>query len=216
MRSVQDLTNVEEPAIELLRQWASETEVPCKFLAPSANREKVLLDLQVTTHSTLGAVAYETGGVLIDDGWLRLLGSGHPDLRRTLSDWNLKRADGYMLIGDDVVGGFFAINGGAFGSKVGSVYYWAPDNLDWECLEVGYTDFVCAFMSTRIAEFYESLRWSNWRADIRDLSSDRCFSFYPFLWTRGGSPESSRRAQVPIAEAFDLKVDIVRQLSSSG
>lgn len=100
-----------------------------RFLAKfshRANREKVLLDLQVTTHSTLGPVAYETGGVLIDDGWLRLLGSGHSDLQRTLSDWNANRSDGYLLIGDDVVGGFFAINGGALGSNVGFVYYWPP------------------------------------------------------------------------------------------
>lgn len=69
--------------------------------------------------------------MLVDDGWLRWLGSGHPKLTRALNDWNSPRTDGaFYLVGDDAAGGFFAINGGAFGDNVGSVYYWAPDNLD--------------------------------------------------------------------------------------
>lgn len=199
MRRIEDLIDVEEPAIELLRQWVSQAEVPCEMLSPSADRKEVLLALQVTTHSTLGALAYETGGILVDDGWLRLLGSGHSRLPRTLPDWNRGRADGYLLVGDDA-----------------AVYYWAPDCLDWECLQLGFTDFVHEFLTNRIAAFYEGLRWTNWRTDTSSLSGDRCFSFYPFLWTKEGSVEESRRAPVPVSEAFDLKVDIVRQLTTGG
>lgn len=72
MRSVEDLVDLEAPAIELLRQWAHGAAVHCEILSPGDCRDEVLLDLQVTTHSTLGALAYDTGGVLIDDGWLRL------------------------------------------------------------------------------------------------------------------------------------------------
>jgi uncharacterized protein DUF2625 len=217
MKRIEELIDVEEPAIELLKQWVSESEVHCEILSPSAQREEVLLALQVTTHSPLGALAYETGGVLVDDGWLRLLGSGHPRLARTLPDWNAKRAEGYLLVGDDAAGGFFAINGGALGPETSSVFYWAPDRLDWECLEMGFTDFVHAFITSQVAaSFYEGLRWSTWRADTKDLSGDRCFSFYPFLWTKEGSVEESRRATVPMSEAFGLKVDIVRQLSDVG
>jgi hypothetical protein len=216
MQQIEDLIGVEEPAIELLKHWVRESEVPCEILPPSAEREEVLLALQVTTHSTLGALAYETGGLLVDDGWLRLLGSGHSRLARTLSDWNAKHAEGYFLVGDDAAGGFFAINGGALGPETKSVYYWAPDNLDWECLELGFTDFVQAFLTSQIAAFYKGLRWPSWRADTKNLFGDRCFSFYPFLWTKEGSLEQSQRATVPVSEAFDLKVDIVRQLSAGG
>ena len=215
MRTLEELIDINEPAIQLLRQWVDESEVPCEILEPGAERGEVLLDLQVTTRSTLGAIAYETGGVLIDDGWVRLLGSGHTRLSRNLSTWNSQRANGFLLIGDDVVGGFFAINGGALGDDVGSVYYWAPDSLDWECLELGHTDFVNAFMSDRISMFYEGLRWPTWRSDIRELSNDQCYSYYPFLWTKEGSIEDSNRAIIPAGEAFDVKLDIVRQLRSA-
>ena len=216
MLGIEDLIDVDEPAIDLLNQWVRESELTCEILPPSAQREEVLLNLQVTTHSTLGALAYNTGGVLIDDGWLRLLGSGHARIGRNLSEWNATRGEGYLLVGDDAVGGFFAINGGGLGPNVKLVYYWPPDSLDWECLDLGFTDFVHAFMTSRIGKFYEGLRWPSWRSDTKSLSGDRCFSFYPFLWTNEGSPEASQRANVSVIEAFDLKVDIVKQLSTGG
>jgi hypothetical protein len=213
MRKVEELIDKQAPAIELLQQSVREAEVSCELLAPGAERETVLLAMHVTTPSTLGALAYDTGGLLIDDGWLRLLGSGHPRLTRTLSAWNAGRAQGYYLVGDDAAGGFFAINGGALGPELRSVYYWAPDSLEWECLDLGFTDFVSAFLTNRVAAFYEGLRWSTWRDDIKNLSGDRCFAFYPFLWAKEGSPEDSYRKTVPVSEAFDMKVDIARQLS---
>ncbi len=34
----------------------------------------------------------------------------------------------YLLVADDVSGGFFAINGGAFDGKAGNIFYYAPDS----------------------------------------------------------------------------------------
>jgi hypothetical protein len=212
-RNLKELIDTHEPAIEMIQQLVADAEVPCELLPPSPEREKALLYLQVTTRSTLGALAYDTGGLLIDNGWLRLLGSGHPKLQRTLHEWNSTRTDGaFYLLGDDAAGGFFAINGGAFGDDLGSMYYWAPDTLEWESLDLGYTDFVATFLTNRIEAFYESLRWSTWREDLQTLSSDRCFAFFPFLWTKEGSVENSHRSTVPVSEMWDAKVDIVRQL----
>jgi hypothetical protein len=109
------------------------------------------------------------------------------------------------------VGGFFSINGGAFGAQ-SDVYYWAPDNLDWEPLGFSFTDFFRWSLTYALAEFYENLRWKTWLEDVAELPADRCFNFYPFLWTKEGSVEGSDRRSVPVNEAFDLKVDIVRQL----
>ncbi len=172
----------------------------------------MLHDLQVTTRSTLGSVAYETGGILVDHGWLRFLGSGHAKLARTLTDWNRGRSEGLLLVADDAAGGFFAINGGALGSAVQNIHYWPPDSLDWEDVGLGYTDFFRWSLSPRLAEFYSDLRWPTWREDAVQLAGDRCFAFYPVLWTREGSLAASDRRPVPIAEAFDLKTEVLGQL----
>ena len=41
---------------------------------------ETLYRLQVTTRSALGSLAYSSGGVLVDGGWLRILGGGTDQL----------------------------------------------------------------------------------------------------------------------------------------
>ncbi len=181
-RTLEQLINRDEPAITLIQDWIGAAENQCDVLPPSNENEEVLLEIQVTTRSPLGALAYETGGVMIDHGWLRFLGSGHPKLRRTLSEWNRGRNSGLCLVADDAVGGFFAINGGTLGEDIGNIYYWPPDRLEWEPLDFGFTDFFCWSLTSELAGFYDGLRWPNWKLDIQDLHGDQCFCFFPFLW----------------------------------
>jgi len=216
-RKIKDLVVTEDPAITLIQQWVRDAEVQCELLPPGAERENALLYLQVTTRSPLGAMAYDTGGLLIDDGWLRLLGSGHEKLPRTLHGWNATRTDGtFYLVGDDAAGGFFAINGGALGSEMGSVYYLAPDRLEWESLGAGFTDFMAAFLTNYLNDFYKDLRWSTWREDSRNLSSDDCFFHFPFLWTKEGSLEGSQRSVVPVSQVWNVQVGAARQILGEG
>ena len=124
MRELEELIDDDEPALPLIREWLAAAEVPCEMLEPSARRGEVLLGLQVTTRSPLGAIAYETGGLIIDGGWLRILGSGHSRLTRDIPQWNAGRANGFLLVADDATGGFFAIDGGGLGGDPGKVWYW--------------------------------------------------------------------------------------------
>src|SRR4051794_1850209 len=115
MRQLHELIKLEEPAMPRVLHWLASAVRSVELLPPSDARGDVLLQTQVTTRSPMGAIAYETGGILIDHGWLRVLGSGSPRVTRTLPAWNQGRGDGFYLVADDVVGGFFAINGGALG-----------------------------------------------------------------------------------------------------
>jgi hypothetical protein len=66
---------------------------------------------QLTTRSPMGAIMYTTGGILADDGWIRILGSGSTRLPRSLPDWNKgktfitygERAP-FLLVADDAIG----------------------------------------------------------------------------------------------------------------
>src|SRR5262245_26435143 len=132
MRTLEQLIDRDESALPLVRQWLAQGRQEFEVLEPSTARGDVLVGLQVTTRSPMGAIAYETGGILVNHGWLRLLASGHPRLRRNIVEWNAGRSAGHLLVADDVVGGFFSINGGALGQDLGAMYYWAPDTLKWE------------------------------------------------------------------------------------
>lgn len=214
MKSLDQLIDLEDPALPLINEWVAAAKNHCEVLPPSAHRADVLLRTQVTTRSTMGAIAYETGGVLVDHGWLRFLGSGHAKLTRTLSGWNDAKADRCHFVADDAVGGFFALNGGAFGSDLGKIYYWPADSFEWESTDLGYSEFLEWVLMGDLAGFYSSVRWSSWRAEIASLAGDRCIAFYPFLWAEEGSAETSRRSAVPIEEAFALKSDLLRQMTA--
>ena len=211
-RTLAELTQSDKPAIGLVRQVAAASKHPCELLPPSSQRDEVLVAVQVTTHSTLGAILHETGGVLIDHGWLRFLGSGHERLRRTLTEWNAGRGKEFLLIADDVVGGFFALNGGSLGNDFHAVYYFAPDTLRWESTQLGYTDFFIWCLSDRLEEFYSAFRWPAWETDVTALSGDQCWFFAPPLWSSEGKAAAGRRSVIPVAEAFGMQMDFARQL----
>ncbi|HET9448508.1 MAG TPA: DUF2625 domain-containing protein [Steroidobacteraceae bacterium] len=211
MRTVDELINVDEPAFPLMREWAAAAVRPVEFLPPSAARRDALEQTQVTTRSTLGAVVYETGGILVDGGWLRILGCGNARLTRTLPSWNAGRGEGFLLVADDAIGGFFAVNGGAFGSDVQSMYYFAPDALNWEPMQLGYSDFLQWTFCGELAQFYDWIRWPAWQDDVKTLHGDRSFTFYPCLFTKEGEGGRGRRAVVPVEESWGLQMDLLEQ-----
>jgi hypothetical protein len=117
-------------------------------------------------------------------------------------------ARGHMLIADDVVGGFFALNGGAFGADAGNVYYFAPDTLRWEPMGMGYTAFVQFCLSGDLAGFYSACRWLGWDTEIAKIGGDQAWSLDPPLWTKEGKDISkSYREPAPVAEIYGLNVE---------
>jgi hypothetical protein len=76
VRLFENLTATQEPAWPELQRLIREASVTVEVLAPDeATCRRTLEQLQVTTRSCLGAVVVHTGGLLIDNGWLRLYGS---------------------------------------------------------------------------------------------------------------------------------------------
>lgn len=224
-RPLQELLATNEPAWPLVMSWIDAASNTVEVLpADEKQRSEALLDTQVTIRSPMGAIVYHTGGLLVDKGWLRLLGSGHPKLPRSLPSWNRGRSTaaegrslGFLLIADDVIGGFYALNGGAFGAGTGQVFYFAPDTLRWESLnEMGYSEFLAWSFSSNLARFYESTRWGGWESEVSSLKGDEVFSFYPFLWTKEGQDITMcSRKPCSIAEVFSLNViEFPRQLEA--
>ena len=214
-RPLRELLNTDEPAWPLVQSWLREAANPVEALPPSdPGRAEALVATQVTTRSPMGAIIYETGGLLVDHGWLRVLGSGHPRLSRSLPGWNkgrtrMDREDlpAYALIADDVLGGFFALNGGDLPGEVRRVCYFAPDSLRWEAMEMGYTDFLRWCLSGDIARFYQDRRWPGWEAEVSRLGGDRAYSVAPPLFTQGPPVAERDRRAVPLVELYGLYVD---------
>lgn len=219
-RSLAELTDVTDPAWPIIRQWAVVARNAVDVLpAERARAEGALLALQVTTRSPMGALALEAGGILVDHGWLRLLGSGSARMSDTLLTWNGLAepavgvpVEGGFVVAVDVLGGVFALNGGGLGPDKG-IHYFAPDNLRWQALDVSHMGFVEWVLCGDLARFYSDVRWPGWEPEVAALNPGQGISIYPFLWAAGGPVAARSRRAVPLAELWALERDMARQLT---
>ena len=215
MKPLHELISRDDPGWPVVQRWAVEATNPLEILPPSddATRARALLDTQVTTRSPMGAIIYETGGIFVDHGWLRILGSGHPRLPRSLPAWNFKRSFSvlgqpppFLLVADDVIGGFFAVDGGGLGLEHGKVCYFAPGTLAWESTHLGYSEFIVWCLRGDLAKYYEDVRWLGWQDEARAVRGDQALSIYPFLSCAGPPISERSRRPVSISEIYDLHV----------
>ncbi|SDM08394.1 Protein of unknown function DUF2625 [Catalinimonas alkaloidigena] len=220
MRSLEELVNREDPGWRFVEEWIEEATNQVEVLKRDAKKaDAALYQTQVTTRSPMGAIIYETGGILVDHGWIRILGSGSAKMTRSLPEWNKGKLAGelgqgttLLLIADDAIGGYFALNGGAFGNDLGKVYYFSPDNLEWEPLDVGYSEFVYWAFTGDLEQFYEGLRWNTWRKEVSLMDGDQVVHFFPYLWTEYEDLEKLSRKAVPVEEMWNLQMDLKNQL----
>jgi hypothetical protein len=213
MKTLKDLIDVADSGWKQIQEWMKVAVNQREILPRDPRRaDEELIRLQISTKSPMGAIIYRTGGILIDHGWLRILGSGSPKLNRGIMQWNKSKTferegekGGFLLIADDILGGYFAINAGTLGDQIGNVYYFAQDTLAWEDLECGYAGFIYWALKGDIQQFYATFRWKTWKQDVKMLDGNQVYNFIPFLWTKEGKDINrvSRRA-IPIEENYKL------------
>lgn len=218
MRPLDELINSADPGWILVKKMIDSATNNIEILPVDSMRAKnALYELQVTSRSSMGAIVLNTGGILIDHGWIRLLGSGCKQLDRELMKWNRQlyqsQNPGFLVVADDVLGGFYLLNGGGLGDDIGNIYYFSPDNLEFEPMEYGYTTFLSFCFNGNLAGFYKGYRWKNWKEDIRKLPGDQVYNLAPMLFTREGKDIGKvQRTAIPVNEQFFFNLDMRKQL----
>ena len=164
-----------------------------------------LESLQVTVRSFLGGIVGNCGGLLIDAGWLRVLGAGVTGLPGVHEANHLTGTPPLLLtIAWDVMGGQFAVNGGGLAAESGEVCYWQPDALEWLGLGLGYGAFIAWALSDQLEPFYTDLRWPGWEHEVLALDLDQGVFSYPPVFTKEGSDlRRARREAVPMTELHE-------------
>lgn len=119
----------------------------------------------------------------------------------------------FLLIADDAIGGFYLLNGGALGDDPGKVYYFSPGSLQYEPLDMTYTEFLQFCLNGDLDEFYKDRRWTTWKDEVAKLDGNNVFSFYPFLWSKEGRDiNKNTRNVVPVEEQYHFNLDMRKQL----
>ena len=221
MRPVSELINKAEPGWPVVKQWIDSAKNKIEVIPVDTVKSKdALYKTQVTTRSIMGAIVYSTGGILVDNGWIRILGSGSAKMQRTLPDWNKGKAFNefgerpiFFLVADDAAGGYFAINYGSFGKDLGKIYYLSPDDLKWEPLDMNYEDFIWFCFTGDLEKFYSGIRWKSWQKDLITLKADEVFHILPPLWSKEGKDvEQSMKKPMPAEEYFNYTFGLRKQM----
>ena len=110
-----------------------------------------------------------------------------------------------IIIGEDVIGGLFAL-------KDNVIYYFAPDKLAWEYLDIYYAYFMSWILNEpqNVELFYKYFRWKNREEDCRMLELNQGFSFYPFLFSECSIEERNRKI-INIDEIIMLNFELKKK-----
>lgn len=231
MRLFENLTAAQATAWPELQRLVGDGPVTAEILSPEeATSRRTLEQLQVTTGSFLGAVVVHTGGLLVDDGWLRVYGSSAPQAPGRLpglaatNDFPPTPDAGWfpshgLIVAHDVLGGTYVLNGHqpdavARPGSSGEMIYLAPDTLQWMPLGAGYGAWLTWVLDGGLADFTDGLRWPGWAAEIDGLGGDRGLNFYPPLWSKEAHEDlgATSRAVVPMAELVEAARSTAAQI----
>ncbi len=225
VRTARELLEVTDPAWPEVQAAvaASPLDVRVLPIAPEAGAE-VVSRLQVSARSTLGALASASGGILVDHGWLRILGGGHDGLPDLASANSLDvpgpdaKPPPALVVAYDVLGGRFALDAGGLGVQEGEVCYLGPDSLAWVGLGAGHSAFVhWALAGAGLDDFYASLRWPGWVERVAGVALDQGLSTFPPPFTEEGRDlAATTLREVPFVELLSWHDELREQIAGLG
>lgn len=163
---------------------------------------QVLENFHIKEESLLGTIIFNTGGIIIDS-WIRIYGAGKVNFCQRNKDFPYSN----IIVAEDILGGLFAY------MSNGNIGYFAPDTLEWEDMEIGYSQFLYWCFHGDTDTFYKDFRWNSWSCDVSDLPIDYGIAFYPFLWTERNVLEKCSLKKIPIKEIIDLEINFSNQLN---
>ena len=168
--------------------------------------------LGVSQDSVMGEIITNTCGIVFDK-WIFVLGqtSEHYGILN-FSEVMKVDSDGLLIIARDILGGLFALNMGKFAEGQGLVWYFAPDTLEWESLEMKYSDFITWLVQGDLSDFYGSMRWRDWRKDAESVAFDEGILIYPFLWAKECNIETASKKVVSLVEIISMNEEFASKL----
>ena len=120
-----------------------------------------------------------------------------------------------IAVAQDAYGGLFALSCGDFPGDMERLWYYAPDTLAWEMLEMDYSAFLAWVCTEGPRRFYGAFSWADEGEILSRLAIDQGVLFYPFPWTAQYDAASASKKVIPLDELIELYADIQHQLDGN-
>ncbi len=177
-----------------------------------------LSNLGINKDSALGGIILNTAGVCVDN-WIRIIGQSNDEhggickYNRLGKDIECDFVKGMLIVAQDVVGGLFAVNVSKFSEDINNIWYFAPDTLEWESLDMDYAEFIEWVVDGNVDEFYVNMRWNTWKEDCKDIHFEQAYLIYPFLWAKECDLSTATKRIVPFEEMKAINLEYAKKFS---
>lgn len=177
--------------------------------------ETIVKELVLNDKTTLATIIYHFAGMTINK-CIRILGQGNDDIQSIIQINDVKngkptRLKNFLIVATDIFGGLYAMNIEKIDGSIGQIFYFAPDSLEWEPLDMKYSQFLFWAVNGNTDEFYSSMKWSNWESYADITGFDQGILIYPFLWSKEIEIESAKKKIVPFIELINVNMDYRRK-----
>lgn len=177
--------------------------------------DKIVKELSLNENTTLATIIYGTAGLTINK-CIRILGQGNTELQsiceiNDIIDGVPTKIKGFLIVATDIFGGIYAMNVEEIDGSIGQIFYFAPDTLEWDPLDMKYSQFLYWAVNGNTDEFYETMKWSDWEkyADLTNFNQG--ILIYPFLWSKEIVIETASKKIVPFVELINVNMDYRRK-----
>ncbi|MGB7604159.1 MAG: DUF2625 family protein [Lutisporaceae bacterium] len=176
----------------------------------------ILKKLDINENSVLGQIIANTSGIIVDN-YIRVFANGDGINFQNIYTYNreLEKYFGnkILIVADDIWGGLYAINNGGFSEEQGKIWYFAPDTLKWDNLELSYPEFIAWISSNNLNEFYNSYKWVGFQKDIAEIKYNQGILIYPFLWSSECNIDDAEKKVVSFNELILLNLDYKKKFN---
>lgn len=149
---------------------------------------------------------------IIVNGCLKILGSDEKfGMNWANSIYNKDYNSDSLLVAYDIFGGLFIIKDYKAGNE--EMWYFGPDTMTWESLEVTYPDFIRWVCTDDFSLFYLDFPTKYLKYNPVQMEEDNVLLIYPYLWSKEYKQGNPIINVVPFRELFELNQDIYRQLN---
>lgn len=217
MRDLDQLTAVDKPAWPRITRWITAAGVKAVVRpAARAQGEAVIYRLQVSASASLGGLALNAAGLVIDHGWLRVLGAGDEGMAG-LADWNNLSGGGQrprlLVVAHDAMGGIYAVNGGALAGPPGQVHFFSPQDITWTDTGLLHGAWLKAVLGGALSWRPD---WVGRDEEIAALRPDEALLVEPPLFADDPQPMDTRtRRVVSAGELWQAHRELLRARSQA-
>ena len=210
-----NISNTEPQKVHKIQMWNDLKNILNKSSINILINEKneygnILEKMGVNENSALGQIIIKTAGIIVENT-IRVYANGNDLDMRNIYHFNLELeqylGNQRLVIADDIFGGLFALNKEAFQSTKEEIWYFAPDTLEWENLEINYKEFIDWISRNSLNEFYSAFKWSDYYKDVKDIKFNQGILVYPFLWSNECNIETAEKKIVPFSELITLNLE---------